>query len=74
MEYFEHGDLQNYLLAAPPLPEADAQQITFQALKALHFMHQNDFSHRDLKPGVSTLDLRRAGAIPDHACECRISW
>ncbi|KAK3169499.1 hypothetical protein OEA41_008882 [Lepraria neglecta] len=51
MEYFEHGDLQHYLHSAPPLPESDAQQITFQVLEGLHFMHENDYSHRDLKPG-----------------------
>lgn len=55
MEYFKHGDLQHYLESAPPLPESDAQQITFQILEGLHFMHGNGYSHRDLKPGVSAL-------------------
>jgi len=53
MEYFAHGDLQHYLYSALPLPESHAQQITFQVLEGLHFMHKNDYSHRDLKPGVS---------------------
>ena len=55
MEYFKHGDLQHYLYSAPPLPESDAQQITFQVLEGLYFMHENGYSHRDLKPGVSAL-------------------
>lgn len=55
MEYCEHGDLHHYLHLAPSLPETDAQQITFQVLEGLNFMHENGYSHRDLKPGVSAL-------------------
>ena len=60
MEYIEHGDLQRLLNSRPPLPESDAQQITFQVLEGLHFMHMNGYSHRDLKPGVSVLEPCRA--------------
>lgn len=63
MEYFEHGDLQHCLYSAPPLLESDAQQITFQVLEGLHFMHDNGYSHRDLKPGVSALAPCRAVSI-----------
>ncbi|KAI9772550.1 MAG: hypothetical protein M1840_000755 [Geoglossum simile] len=48
MEYFPLGDLQNYL--SSPLPEKDTQQIIFQVLEGLSFMHDNGFAHRDLKP------------------------
>jgi len=48
MEYFPLGDLQSYLTS--PLPEADVQQICFQLLEGLDFMHCNGFAHRDLKP------------------------
>ncbi|KAF2470434.1 kinase-like protein [Lindgomyces ingoldianus] len=51
MEYFPLGDLDSYLRAAPPLPEPDVQQVTFQILEGLHAMHENGFVHRDLKPG-----------------------
>jgi serine/threonine protein kinase len=51
MEYFPLGDLQPYLLS--PLPEKDVQQITYQILEGLLFMHDNGFVHRDLKPNVS---------------------
>ena len=59
MEYFQHGDLQDYLSSAPPLPEVDAQQITSQILEGLSFMHDNGFAHRDLKPRVSPLLIRQ---------------
>jgi len=52
MEYLELGDLQHYLLQAPPLPEQEAGEITFQILEGLSFMHENQFAHRDLKPAV----------------------
>ncbi|KAI9772339.1 MAG: hypothetical protein M1840_001088 [Geoglossum simile] len=48
MEYFPLGDLQNHL--SSPLLEIDTQQITFQVLEGLSFMHYNGFAHRDLKP------------------------
>jgi serine/threonine protein kinase len=51
MEYFPFGDLQNYL--SLPLAEKEVQQITFQVLEGLSFMHDNGFAHRDLKPTVS---------------------
>lgn len=54
MEYCRHGDLQHHLRKGP-LPVADTQLLTRQVLEGLHQMHQNDFAHRDLKPGVSTL-------------------
>lgn len=61
MEYFKHSDLDQYLYSEPPLPESDAQQITFQVLEGLYFMHENSYSHRDLKPGVRALTL--CGAV-----------
>jgi serine/threonine protein kinase len=51
MEYFCYGDLQNYLSA--PISEGEVQEITFQVLEGLLFMHDNGFAHRDLKPNVS---------------------
>lgn len=51
MEYFPHGDLQNYLLSS--IPEEEVQEIASQVLEGLAFMHDNGFAHRDLKPTVS---------------------
>lgn len=52
MEYLHLGDLGTLLSTSEPLPEGDAQHITFQILEGLFLMHQNGFSHRDLKPQV----------------------
>ena len=43
MEYCELGDLQGYLSSAPPLPEIQAQEITFQMLEGIRYMHENEF-------------------------------
>lgn len=51
MEFLEHGDLQKYL--GLPLQEIECQEIVFQILEGLEFMHQSGFTHRDLKPAVS---------------------
>ena len=52
MEYFKHGDLQNFMDS--PLPERDVGIITRQLLEGLNVMHKHGFTHRDLKPQVST--------------------
>ena len=51
MQYLPCGDLQKYL--SSPLPEKEGQHIVSQILEGLHFMHDNGFAHRDLKPAVS---------------------
>jgi serine/threonine protein kinase len=52
MEYCRHGDLHHYLKRKRLIPAREVQQLAFQMLEGLDQMHQNDFAHRDLKPGV----------------------
>jgi serine/threonine protein kinase len=59
MEYCHHGDLHHYLLQERLLPVTETQQLTYQLIEGLHEMHENDFAHRDLKPGVSILPKYR---------------
>jgi serine/threonine protein kinase len=55
MEYCPAGDLRSYLagLATHRLPEDEAQNIAIQLLIGLDLMHEERFTHRDFKPGVS---------------------
>lgn len=48
MEYFKHGDLQQY--HSKPFPELEARQIAIQVMEALEIMHGTGFAHRDMKP------------------------
>jgi serine/threonine protein kinase len=55
MEYLAQGDLSTHL--RNPFPESESQGIILQLIEGLNFMHENGFSHRDLKPSVR-LSLR----------------
>ncbi|KAI9874609.1 MAG: hypothetical protein M1830_009566 [Pleopsidium flavum] len=57
MEYFTHGDLHACMTAK--LTEYDAKIITAQLLEGLKIMHENGFTHRDLKP-KNILVVRRS--------------
>ncbi|KAI1125884.1 kinase-like domain-containing protein [Nemania abortiva] len=51
MEYCPLGDLQRFLAKQTRLPESDTREIIHQVVSGLRFMHNEDFAHRDLKPG-----------------------
>lgn len=53
MEYVPLGDLEKYMSDNGPMQEVDAQQVSFQILEGLSYMHREGFAHRDIKPGVS---------------------
>lgn len=53
MEYFPNGTLDHFITKG--LLEHDAQIIGQQLLEGLRIMHQEQFTHRDLKPQVSSL-------------------
>ncbi len=58
MEFIPHGDLQRYIPKSG-LQKRDTAgitaRITAQVARALQYMHQKGFVHRDLKPLVSCL-------------------
>ena len=53
MEYVLYGDLDKHLSSG--IMESGARQIASQLLDGLRIMHENGFTHRDLKPAVSSL-------------------
>lgn len=57
MEYCEYGDLRNYLRNNGHLPEDQVQDITWQVLQGLVFMHESSFAHRDLTLAVIMITL-----------------
>jgi serine/threonine protein kinase len=50
MEYLEGQTLGALMHAIRPMPEADALKIVSRICEALHYMHEHDVVHRDLKP------------------------
>jgi len=50
MEYLEGQTLGHLMHTIRPMPEADALKIASRICEALHYMHEHDVVHRDLKP------------------------
>ena len=48
MEYMGNGDLSTYVEAG--LEESEAKEVADNLLKGLSAMHQEGFTHRDIKP------------------------
>jgi serine/threonine protein kinase len=55
MEYLPSGDLERFRSDSGPFSELDTSRIAQQLVKGVRHMHENGFTHRDLKPGVSLL-------------------
>lgn len=53
MEYFPSGTLDLYMTT--DLREVDAQSISLQLLEGLKIIHEEGFTHRDLKPQVNAI-------------------
>jgi serine/threonine-protein kinase len=50
MEYLEGQTLGHLMQTIRPMPQADAIKIASRICEALHYMHEHDVVHRDLKP------------------------
>lgn len=53
MEYFPLGDLEHHM-SIHSITELATKDITVDLLKAVKLMHAEGFTHRDIKPQVST--------------------
>ncbi len=61
MEYLPLGDLeQNVVALSGKIPKNEARDITEQILSGLKIMHKKSFAHRDLKPQVSGLHIKKS--------------
>ncbi|KAK3350415.1 hypothetical protein B0H65DRAFT_87090 [Neurospora tetraspora] len=50
MEYLPLGDLRHYLEKNGPLKGNDFKRVIFQVLLGLGFMHEQEYTHRDIAP------------------------
>jgi serine/threonine-protein kinase len=50
MEYLEGQTLGHLMQSLRPMPQADALKIGSRVCEALHYMHEHEVVHRDLKP------------------------
>jgi serine/threonine-protein kinase len=50
MEYLEGQTLGHLMQTIRPMPQPDALKIASRICEALHYMHEHDVVHRDLKP------------------------
>ena len=52
MKYASKGDLFKYIASKERLDEKEAAYFYCQLIYGLEFIHQNNISHRDLKPKI----------------------
>ncbi|KAL8331149.1 hypothetical protein RB593_001887 [Gaeumannomyces tritici] len=58
MEYIPLGDLSGYVQKYGPLPETLGVEVTKQLAGALGYLHQNNITHRDVKPDNILIQAR----------------
>lgn len=78
MEYLPLGDLSKYIPTSD-ISEQNAKHIASDILEALQFIHDEGFTHRDIKPQVSNLNppFLRGISLVIHYFEaesCKMFW
>lgn len=61
MEYLPAGDLEQFRSGSGPFSELHTSCIVRQLVQGVRHMHENGFTHRDLKPGVSPSNFPTMG-------------
>ena len=70
MELVEKGDFFNLIMQSDHIDEATCKYFFTQILTAVHFMHENNVAHRDLKPQNCLLDSSFNIKIADFGFSC----
>ena len=57
LEYVPDGDLEKYVTETGGFGEEHARYLFKQILEAIEYVHNNGFTHRDIKPGNILVDI-----------------
>ncbi|KAI0444862.1 kinase-like domain-containing protein [Xylaria telfairii] len=69
-EYCQYGDLKQFVKDTGPISEPQVQEIIYQVLQGVIFMHDSNFAHRDLKP--ANILIKQIPSPPDHRWHVKI--
>lgn len=74
-EYAHHGSLEERIASQSPapLPLEEAMTILAQIGQALHYSHQHDIVHCDLKPGNILFNAKGEAVLADFGLAMRLT-
>ncbi|CAO2593261.1 Sperm motility kinase X [Lemmus lemmus] len=73
LEFAAHGDLVTHIEEGGPLQQKQAQHIFCQIVCAVHYCHDNDIAHRDIKLDNILLDGKGNSKLCDFGLAIRVS-
>ena len=65
-EFFQNGDITNYLNSNNFLPLPEVLKILQDILFGLEYLHNGGYYHNDIKPANILLDDKRNGVLADY--------